>query len=101
KLASQEFDYGVDLTGTIGTDCFPTRSWNRGYVYFDFVYRRSTDQCRHGAVCDLQIDHRSVAYIGAATRKTVRVVAVALEIVAPGFAPECLRYLKTIDGDRL
>ena len=52
------------------------------------VELRAADHRRDLAARDLQVDHRAVADVGAAARQAVRVVAVALEVVAPGLAPE-------------
>src|SRR6185503_6179671 len=49
---------------------------------------------------DLQVEHRPVAYIAAAAWQPVLEIAIGLEIVAPGFAPEASRDGTALDCDR-
>src|SRR5450631_1853802 len=55
----------------------------------------------HLAGVDTQIDDGTVAHIGPPTRQAVRKVAVGLQVVAPGLAPEAARDRAAFDGHRL
>src|SRR5262249_3968707 len=65
----------------------------------DLVELGAADERRDFTRRNLQINHRAVAHVGAPARHPVCEIAVALEVVAPGFTPPRARDGATCDGD--
>src|SRR4029077_19752434 len=71
-----------------------------GDLDLDSVKLRAADDRSHGPRRDLQIHDRTVSNVSTAAWQPVREVAVTLEVVAPGCAPERLGDLAAVDDDR-
>src|ERR1700733_2040893 len=88
KAALQQLHQRIDTTRAIGADRFPLRRWHCFDADLDRVERRSADHRPHRVRRDLQVDYQAVAQVAASAFEPVRVIAVALQIVAPCPAPE-------------
>src|SRR5207249_9111437 len=100
EASLQELDEGVDGARAVPADGAPAGSRHRSDRHLHVVHRRAADERRDAARADLQIDHRSVAHVGPSARQPIREVAIAFEVVAPGFAPERPGNRAAFDHDR-
>ena len=99
KFALEQFDQGINLAGALGLDGLP-KTRRQGFdLDFDPVKLRAGNQRGHVAFADLQINHRTVAHIGASAGEPIGIVAVGLEVVAPGLAPKGAGNLAPIQHD--
>src|SRR5262249_29287 len=90
EAALQQFDQGIDASCAVPTDGFPTTRFDGRDADLDLVELRAGEQRVDFALGDLKMDDRAVPNIGAAGRQSIRIVAVAFQIIAPGLAPEAL-----------
>src|ERR1700724_4744997 len=100
KLPLKQLDKRADRTKAVLADRFPARLRDRANLD---LYR--IDVCAAHlrsdlAALDLQIDDRTVTYICSAARQTVRVIGIALQILAPRLAPEIARDRAALDDHR-
>ena len=65
----------------------------------DPVKTRAHDMSGRLACPDLEVNHRAIAQIRPSARQAIGIVAVALEILAPGLAPERFRDCTAARGD--
>jgi hypothetical protein len=96
----QQLDQRVDAAGAVGADRPPGRGGQRLDGDQDRIDLRADHFRPDLARADPQIDHRAVADIAASARQAIGEILVALEIFAPGLAPETRRDLAPFDDDR-
>ena len=100
KPSLEKLDERINRARAVRADGFPASLGDRSNFHRDFVNLRAADQSVDRARSDLKIDYRTVSHIGPPARQPVGKVAVALEIVAPGLAPEGLDDGASFDDHR-
>ena len=100
KSATEQVENRSDLAGTTVLDVFPCFPWK--WLDGDF-YRVEFGANNHGidfTLGDVQMAHRFVAHVRAAAWQAILEVAERFEVIAPGFAPKCVRdfFLLHFDG---
>ena len=86
--ALQKLHHGADPGTALLFEFLPAGHGKRPNLDGDAIKARAADHGCDLARLDLEIDHRTVANVGAAARQTIREIAVRLQVVAPGLAPE-------------
>src|SRR5262249_25469943 len=96
----QELDDRVDGARAVATDGAPTSFGHARHVDLDLVNLGPAHPPGHCAGRHLQIDDRSVSHVRPPPREAIAVIAVAFQILTPGFAPERPRDLSAVKEDR-
>src|SRR5690242_15933151 len=76
KASLQKLHQGIDPARAIATDRLPLQLRHRPNADRDGIDRRAADPSFYFEWPDLQINHRTVAHIGAAARQTAFVIAI-------------------------
>src|SRR5262249_33007736 len=97
----QQLDQRIDAPGAILANRLPALRRNRSDVDCYGVELGPADERRDLALGDLQVDDGAIADVGSPPRQAVCKVAVALEVSAPGLAPEGLGNSPTLDSHRV
>ena len=96
----KQLDEGIDLARAIFADRFPPGGGNCRDVYLHAIKSRPADQRRNGCLFHLKIDDATTSQVAAAARQSVPVIAVTLEVPAPGLPPERFCDLRPMNDDR-
>lgn len=99
----EQFDQRIDLAGTGMDNVLPFFRIKRFNLNVDLVKTGSADLRNDLALRNLQIQNGAIPDIAPSPRKTIGVVAVGLQVIAPGIAPEGRRDLSSqkFDGFEL
>src|SRR5687767_4015109 len=80
-------------------DCLPALLGDRRDLDFDLIHSRPAYQSIHGSRLDLQIEYAATSYVGATAWESIGIVAVALEVLAPGLSPKRICDPSAVNDD--